>query len=149
MGTERKVKFEDCLPPASDAEVEALELAVGFSLPVDVRWLFQNANGGCPNPCCSSFSDIATCLGLGDLHRPNDVWSVYTLFVAKKRLLPAGYLPFAVDSFGNYYVVDCRQDGGGVFAMNHEHGCGLEPLGSWDAFWGGLRDLPSPAPAVG
>lgn len=143
------MKFEECVPPASDAEVEALESALGFSLPPGVRWLFQNANGGCPNPCCSSFSDVAACVILGDLERRNGVWRVYRLFVVQKKLLPAYYLPFAHDSFGNYYVVDCRPDGGGVFVMNHEDGCRLEPLGSWDAFWDGLHDPPARAPALG
>jgi hypothetical protein len=133
------VTFSECIAPASDEEVDQLEGRVGLKFPSGLRRLFSTANGGRPTP--SVFrdgeidTDVSECLALRD-GRGSALWT-YELFVLSKRLVPSTFFPFAVDSGGDCFFVDCSSAAASVFLYVHdtafEHLCPLDV--SIDDFW--------------
>ncbi|WP_394848130.1 SMI1/KNR4 family protein [Pendulispora brunnea] len=135
MGT---VKFVECDPPATQADVDELERRLGFRVPRGVRHLLTNANGGRPEP--STFrspnvcTDVSACLTLRDGR--GSIWWAYDLLILSKKAAPNYYLPFAYDSGGNDFLVDCRSDEGPVAILYHDPNFEVQELGvNLAEFW--------------
>jgi hypothetical protein len=135
------VKFVECDPPASDQEIDDLEKRVGLRFPEGLRRLFREANGGRPEPYNYSDgahdTDVSECLAL----RPGKgsaEWT-YDLLVSSKKLVPKHFFPFAVDSGGNTFFVDCSSAEGAVYLYVHELPVEHVPLNvNIDGFWSRL-----------
>ena len=134
--------FVECDPPASDEEIDGLEKRVGLKFPEGLRRLFREANGGRPDPYTYRDEDndtvVSECLAL----RPGEgsVEWTYDLLVSSKLLVPRHFFPFAVDSGGDTYFVDCSSPEGMVYLYVHdtafEH---VRPLNvNIDGFWSRL-----------
>lgn len=130
------VQFSECDPLATAGDVDLLEGRLGFRLPKAIRELLMTANGGRPSPSIfrseSGATNVSECLALRAGNGSIE-WT-YDLFVVKKKAAPVHFLPFAVDSFGNTFFVDC--DSEAVFLLLHEptfHLCDLKV--QFSDFW--------------
>lgn len=133
------VTFSECEPLATAEDVDALERRLGFAVPAGIRRLAMTANGGRPEPSIYRDSlgctDVSECLALRDGR--GSLWWTYELLILTKKAAPPHYLPFAVDSGGNSFLVDCRE--GTVHILLHDPTFRLCPLGvTLDEFWSRL-----------
>ena|ERR1700722_701320 len=115
------VQFLECDPPATENEISEFERELGFRIPGGVRTLLLTANGGRPSPRIlggKNGTPVSQCLALRR-GRGSIQWT-YELFAKAKKAIPLNFLPFAVDSFGNTFVVDCRADEAPVHILLHE-----------------------------
>ena len=138
------VQFTDTDTPATPAEVDALERRLGFSVPSGIRKIFLTANGGRPQPHIYRDSKggtpVSQCFPLRE--GKGGVWRIYEILALSKKAIPQYYLPFAVDSFGNSFVVDCRSDDGHVHILFHDPEFRLCPLGvTLEEFWERLTSV--------
>lgn len=136
------VAFSECEPPASESDVDALETRLGFAVPAGVRRLLTSSNGGRPAPNvfrgATGSLDVSECLALRE-GRGSIEWT-YDLIVVQTHAAPRQYLPFAVDSGGNLFLVDCSMPEGAVYVLLHDPQFSLRPLGvGIEAFWSHLE----------
>ena len=133
------VKFVNCMAPASDEQIEELETKIGLQFPNGLRWLFREANGGRPEPHIyrdeTHDTDVSECMAI----RPGKgsaLWT-YELLVLSKGLVPRGFFPFAVDSGGDCFFVDCSPARSGVYVYVHDTAFDHVRLlcSSIDEFW--------------
>jgi len=138
------VKFVECDPPATDADVDELERKLGFRVPSGIRRLLTTANGGRPEPFVFGGlhgTDVSECLALRDGR--GSIRRIYELVVLTNKAAPAHFLPFAVDSGGNFYLVDCSSEEATVHYLHHDPEHTLHPLGvGLEEFWDRLADVP-------
>lgn len=134
------VRFVECDPPASDEEIDDLEKRVGLRFPEALRRLFREANGGRPEPYIYGDTDVSECLALRP-GRGSAEWT-YDLLVASKQLVPRHFFPFAVDSAGDIFFVDCSSEEGQVYLWVHDTAYErVRPLDvSIEGFWSCLTD---------
>jgi hypothetical protein len=133
------VRFERCIAPASNEQIDDLEHRLGLQFPADLRRLFREANGGRPEPYVyrddNHDTDVSECLALRP-GRGSALWT-YELLVLSKQLVPRHFFPFAVDSGGDCFFVDCSVARSGVYVYVHD--TAFERLrllcGSIDEFW--------------
>lgn len=135
------VTFTDGLPPATDADLAELERRLGFLLPRGIRHLLKTANGGAPRPdaldCSTTNTDVHATLPLHD--RPGGFWWTYDLLILKKGAAPRHFLPFALDSGGNSFLIDSKTEE--VHFLTHDGGFQLWPLGmNLATFWESLTE---------
>jgi len=116
------VNFSECVLPASDEEIDDLEKRIGFTLPLGLRELFRIANGGRPEPSVyrddDNDTDVSECLALRE-GNGSALWT-YELFVLSKQLVPRTFFPFALDSGGDCFFVDCSIAQSPVFLYVHD-----------------------------
>jgi hypothetical protein len=136
------VEFSESMTPASDEQIAAVERRVGLSFPLALRRIFREANGGRPYPYVyrddNNDTDVSECLAIRE-GQGSALWT-YELLVLSKHLVPAQYFPFAVDSGGDCFLVDCSPGAGGVWTYVHD--TAFEHLRflceSLDEFWSRL-----------
>jgi len=138
------VQFHECQPAATESDIKELEARLGFSVPRGIRTLLLTANGGRPSPMIFGGihgTDVSECLALRDGR--GSIWWTYELLAKKHNSIPAHFLPFAVDSFGNTFLVDCRTAEAAVYILLHELPSKIQSLRvNFDEFWASLTDLP-------
>lgn len=138
------MEFLECDPPATDAEVDAFEFKLGFHPPPGIRQLLTTANGGrpCPNVIRHGgvYTDVSECLALRS--GPGSIAWTYDLMILNKHAAPTHFLPFATDSGGNLFLVDCHSSNAPVFLLTHDPIFELHPLLiGLDDFWRCLTTL--------
>src|SRR4051794_1713381 len=93
-----------------EATLQALEKAVGWSLPLDYRRFLSTYNGGFPRPDCVEFAEHSrrTATDVHSFHGLHDGpawaslrWHMHTY----QERLPASTLPIAHDSTGNLWLL--------------------------------------------
>ncbi len=140
----RMVKFSKCIDPASDKQIDDLERQVGLRFPSSLRRLFREANGGRPNPYIyrddNNDTDVSECLAICE-GKGSALWT-YELLVLSKRLVPRQFFPFAVDSGGDCFFVDCSTTEGVVYLYVHDTAFEHVRLlsSSLETFWSHLVD---------
>jgi hypothetical protein len=136
------VTFTECDPPASAREIDELESRLCFKIPAALRELLMSHNGGRPtaNVFKDQFgsTDVSECLALrsgkGSLE-----WA-YDLLIRQRKVAPLHYLPFAVDSGGNTFLVDCAGSKPEIHLLLHDPEFRLFALHtSLEEFWGNLE----------
>ena len=136
------VVYSDSIEPASDEQIDCVERHVGLSFPGALRRLFREANGGRPYPYIyrdgDNDTDVSECLAIRE-GKGSALWT-YELLVLSKQLVPKDFFPFAVDSGGDCFFVDCSPGKGSVWIYVHdtafEHVRFLSA--SLDEFWSHL-----------
>jgi hypothetical protein len=109
----------------SEADLVEAEGALGFKLPTPLRSLYLICNGGRPSryiymddqteTSVSEILQIAHADGAGALDS-------YRIIVVERKLAPMWMFPFAVDSGGDYFLIDVRSDDGLVSFMDSSSG---------------------------
>ena len=116
------VRFVECETPATDEQVDEIERRAGLRFPSGLRRLFREANGGRPEPYVyrdeNNDTDISECLALREGR--GSAWWTYELMVLSQKLVPRHFFPFAVDSGGDTFLVDCSSAQGMVFRYRHD-----------------------------
>lgn len=139
------VHFSESRAAATEADIVGFETELGFTLPSGIRELFLTANGGRPTPSIiggKMGTDVSQCLALRE-GRGSVAWT-YDLLARKHKTVPPYLLPFAVDSGGNTFLVDCRTDDGPVHLLLHElPSKSLSLRMNLDEFWRSLTDKPT------
>jgi len=136
------VEFSECEQPASTSEVDELEKKLGFRIPNEIRKLVTTANGGRPTPNILrrpfGSTDVSECLALRK-GKGSIEWT-YDQLVATKKAAPPDFLPFAIDSGGNTFLVDCQSSEHGVHLLLHDPNFKLLPLNiGLETFWENLE----------
>ena len=134
------VRFVECDAPATNADVDALETRLGFKVPNGIRSLLTTSNGGRPEPMTYLDSrgdiNVSECLALRE--GKGSIWWTYELLILTKQAAPRHYLPFAVASAGNVFLVDCTSEA--VYLLLHEPTFRLVSRGvTLDEFWSRLH----------
>ena len=137
-------RFLDCSAPATADELNALENRVGVPLPLALKRLFRDANGGRPTPSIfrdeRGSIDVSECLAVR-AGRGSVLWT-YELLIESKAAAPRHYVPFAVDSGGNCFLVDCVSEDAQVHLLLHDPAFRLCRLGvGLEEFLQRLTDL--------
>ena len=116
------VEFTDCDPPATEEQIQAFEATVGCRFPPRLRRLFLETNGGRPNPDGyrdeENDTDVSECLALREGR--GSVQHIYDIAVRQKRLVPEHFVPFACDSCGDFFYVDCDSPEALVYLYVHD-----------------------------
>ena len=116
------VIYSDCMDPASDQQIDDLEKRVGLRFPSSLRRIFREANGGRPDPYIfrddNNDTDVSECLAIRE-GKGSALWT-YELLVLSKRLVPSHFFPFAVDSGGDCFFVDCSSAEACVYLYVHD-----------------------------
>ena len=116
------VVFSESMSPASNEQIDDVERRIGFSFPGALRRVFREANGGRPYPYIyrddNNDTDVSECLAIRE-GKGSALWT-YELLVRTKHLVPEQYFPFAVDSGGDCFLVDCSPKAGGVWLYVHD-----------------------------
>jgi len=115
------VQFHECQPAATESDIKELEARLGFSVPRGIRTLLLTANGGRPSPMIFGGihgTDVSECWLSGMEGEASG--GTYELLAKKHNSIPAHFLPFAVDSFGNTFLVDCERPKAAVYILLHE-----------------------------
>lgn len=120
-----KNNINDPGPRISEADLANAENALGFSLPKELRKLYIENNGGRPERYVyideKTETSVSEILQIADLDGSSAVDS-YRHIVIEKSLAPTWLFPFAVDSGGDYFMVDIRCERGSVFFMDSSSG---------------------------
>jgi len=130
--------------PLSENDIREVETYLGFALPPDVREMYLTANGGIPEPYVLSLdcldTSISRFLPLKADHGSFTASMVYDKTIRELQWCPAGFLPFAADSGGNFFFVDCSAPGSQVYFCSHESGL-TDPVNldlTFTQFWESL-----------
>ena len=104
-------------------QIDAVEHELNFRFPASLREAYVQSNGGSPDRCIFQSQVIDTAVSeflplLSDKIRP--ATATYKYLVLEKKLVPPHYFPFAVDSGGDYFFVDCSVPCGRVFLLRHD-----------------------------
>lgn len=139
------ISFERTNGPRTEAEVQGLEIRLGYPLPVDFRRFVIEVDGGIPEANEITNADgwcvgVDVFLSLGDTRR---FWAIED---PGHGPYPSGYLPIGLDAGGNTFLLELAgARAGSVWFWDHEQErpeVTLDPLvavrASFDVF---LEDL--------
>jgi len=116
-----KFAFVGAKPRVSDADIDAIEEALGFVLPDDLRQHYLTHNGGQPTARFFRKNDeifaIEEFLPIKFGMRGERLEDAYEDIVVGNDLFPQGLIPFANDAGGDYFCYSLRngEEGAIVF----------------------------------
>ncbi|EEF59168.1 SMI1/KNR4 family protein [Pedosphaera parvula] len=103
--------FENQDTPVSLAEIQSLEAELGIRFPDSLKKLFLENNGGSPIPYVlrteDHYTTVSETLPMKSSKGRGTAIDSYKTLVLKRNLVPRQLFPFAVDSGGDYFFVDC------------------------------------------
>jgi cell wall assembly regulator SMI1 len=106
------VKFENTHRPLSERDLNDVERRIGARLPTDIRKHYLLYNGGCPNPryfpSGGDLYGIQCFLAMNTLDENIGFEETYRDLVLLNEYFPIGYIPFAADESGDYFLYDIR-----------------------------------------
>ncbi len=138
------LEFSEVEAPATGEAIEEAEQTLGFKFPPKLRWLFQHANGGRPDPCVYRTQHGATAVSetLPLSKRPASAMAMWRRLQKDDWGLRPALFPFAIDPGGNFFLVDCFSPSLDVYFLHFDRGLErpLEKLDvGFDAFWDRLE----------
>jgi cell wall assembly regulator SMI1 len=120
------VAFEWTGPPLSEADIKRVERRLGIRLPQDLKEHYLLNNGGRPRP--RFFIKDGEPFGVHEFHVMNtdnknlSFEESYITLVHRTPEFPRGYIPFASDETGDYFLYSVRPDSFGNIMFNqHEY----------------------------
>lgn len=106
------VKFEDTERPLNESDLNDVERSIGTKLPIDLRKHYILHNGGRPVPryfpCGGDLFGIHEFLSMMTRDKNTGFEETYRDLVLSNPYFPAGYIPFAVDEAGDYFLYSIR-----------------------------------------
>jgi hypothetical protein len=132
-------------PGLSEREIANVERLLGFELPDCVKALYMEANGGVPDPyvITTEYTDtvVQEFLKLDGDDGDSAIEVLRTLNATSP--LPPGFLPFAEDAAGDYFMADCTTDDAQVYLRRHDVADGEERVRpihlGFNEFWAVLE----------
>lgn len=116
------VKFEDTERHLTESDLDDVEQNIGTKLPEDLRNHYLAHNGGRPNPRFFPFDGdlygIHEFLAMKTGDRNSEFEETYRDLALSNPYFPKGYIPFAVDEGGDYFLYDIRPGHYGEVAFN-------------------------------
>lgn len=129
-----KLDFIDSLPPATDAEILALEELIGVTLPEKMKGIYKKYNGGQPRP--SFVHDEKNFYPINAFFSIPEIVEAYSDYI--DGAFPEGFgqydmLPFAYDPGSGIYSISLQRNSFGhvYFYVLHEK---AEVFGWWSSF---------------
>lgn len=108
-------EFSDVAPALSESDMRAVEREIGYQLPAELRQHYLRINGGAPERRYFLTKDgmeleINEFRPIAHRARPKQITIESTILdlVKTRRLIPEALVPFAVNSGGDFYCVDRR-----------------------------------------
>jgi cell wall assembly regulator SMI1 len=116
------VKFEETERPLTEKDLDDVEKYIGTKLPIDLRNHYLAHNGGHPTPSFfqgdDDLYDIYFFLPMKTGNKNIGFEEKYRDLALANPYFPKGYIPFATDEFGDYFLYDIRPGHFGEIAFN-------------------------------
>src|SRR6185437_5815420 len=139
--------FENQDRSVSIAEIENVEAELDLRFPNSLKKLFLENNGGRPIPYVlhtqNHWTTVSDTLPLRSSKSRGTAVHCYKILVLERKLVPRELFPFAVDSGGDCFFVDCTPDQESVYLYKADSAFGenLADLHmSLGEFWNSLVD---------
>ena len=120
------VVFERTASPLSEVDIKRVERRLGIHLPQDLKEHYLLHNGGRPRP--RFFLKDGEPYGVHQFFamntggRTSSFEDAYVMLVDQTPEFPRGYIPFAYDEFGDYFLYSVKPDSFGKILFNqHEY----------------------------
>lgn len=109
--------------PVSERELQHLEERIGLEIPQELRQHYLHLNGGTPVPNAfiidEDYFKIQQFLRIDDTD-DGGVEATFIHFLTSDAL-PKGYIPFAVDSAGDYFLCAASENVGAVYFYQSDY----------------------------
>src|SRR5260221_405851 len=120
------VFFERTAPPLSELDIERVERGLGVRLPQDLKEHYLLHNGGTPRPRFfvkdGEAYDVDQFLSMNTGERGSSFERTYVMMVDQTPEFPRGYIPFADDSAGDFFMYSVNPESFGNIMFNqHEY----------------------------
>jgi hypothetical protein len=116
------VTFHQTRQQLSPSDIQQVEQKIGISLPDDLQEHFLLHNGGQPNPRYFSIGDdwigVQQFLPMNTADRNSGFEQTYEDLVLSTSEFPTGYIPFAIDDGGDYFLYCMKEDQFGKIFFN-------------------------------
>jgi cell wall assembly regulator SMI1 len=139
--------FENQDKPMPPEEIDSIEAELGICFPNSLKNLFLENNGGSPIPYVlrtqSHHTTISETLPLKSAEGRGTAVDTYKSLVLGRNLVSRQLFPFAVDSGGDYFFIDCTPNHESIYFYKADStfNRNLSDLCmSLDAFWNSLID---------
>jgi hypothetical protein len=139
------MEFRNCDVQLTREDISLVERELDLLFPAALVNHFLSANGGRPYPYVYEDERVDTtvsaALPLKTGRGEHTAVDTYRHLVLELELLPAHFFPFAADSGGDYFYVDCESEWAEVYLYRHDTaGEPLVPLKmGLDKFWDSLK----------
>jgi len=108
----KKIEWKYVKARPSRSDIRRVEASLGVSLPEDYLKCVKRHNGGRPQPCAFDAPGRKSAVFQHLLRIDPDAENGVTATLdALKDHIPAGYVPFAADPFGNYLCFEYPASG--------------------------------------
>lgn len=112
----------DSHPPLTTADIEEVERRIGAVLPADLRDFYLRHNGGHLVPPCFVDDDgvleVQLVLYMKSGNASSGFEETYEGLVLNTPEFPRGFIPFAVDQGGDYFLFSIRKEDYGSISFN-------------------------------
>jgi cell wall assembly regulator SMI1 len=116
------VTFEDTHHPLTERDLNDVERLIGIKLPRDLRNHYILHNGGRPNPrffpCGDELYGIHYFFAMKTGNPNIGFEETYMDFAFANPFFPKGFIPFAIDEVGDYFLYSIRPGHFGEIAFN-------------------------------
>ncbi|GGZ15417.1 SMI1/KNR4 family protein [Novosphingobium colocasiae] len=118
------ISFENTSLAISEADIENFRKITGLEIPDDLKNHFLKYNGGRPIPSCfeNDFDKFCIRSFLVIAHGDENCGLENTyLDLRSNDFFSSGYLPFAMDEGGDYFLYSMRDDFGSIYFNQSEY----------------------------
>ncbi|TWT91339.1 SMI1/KNR4 family protein [Neorhodopirellula pilleata] len=131
----------------TESEIDEIEMELALSFPESLRELYKNHNGSEPepyvyeNPELQISTVVSRILPLISEKGAGTAITSYNILIRDRRLAPQHFFPFAVDSGGDYFLMNTQT--GNVFFLRSDNFPEVEVVSlglTLDSFWQALTD---------
>ncbi|MBC9876350.1 SMI1/KNR4 family protein [Bradyrhizobium sp. INPA01-394B] len=124
------VVFEDTALPLSELDIKRVEHFLGTRLPQDLKEHYLQHNGGTPRPQFfikdGEAYDVREFLPMNTRREGLTFERSYVVLVDQTPEFPRGYIPFAYDSAGDYFLYSVTPKSFGNIMFNSQAAYGDE-----------------------
>ena len=118
------VVFEGTASPLSEVDIKRVERRLRINLPQDLKEHYLLHNGGQPRPRFflkdGEPYDVDQFLAMNTGDTNSSFEQAYITLVDRTPEFPRGYIPFAYDAFGDYFLYCVKPESYGNIAFNQQ-----------------------------
>jgi hypothetical protein len=116
------VVFEKIASPLSELDIMRVERRLGVRLPQDIKEHYLMHNGGQPRPRFfvkdGEAYEVRKFLPMNRGDKGSSFENTYVMMVDQTPEFPRGYIPFAYDEGGDYFLYSVKSDSFGNIMFN-------------------------------